>query len=103
MKLLIKKLLRENLLSEKLTDVDTDVDLLYDKYFKNDIDTIEKTGLITRDMFEQFEIDTSILTSPDSIKSHELNPCVIKINPGLNYYNPKRPLFKAFKVFTLSL
>lgn len=92
MKVLIKKLLRENLLSEKLTDVDTDVDLLYDKYFKSDIEAIERTGFITSAMFEKLETDTSILTSPDSVKCHELNPCVIKINPGLNYYNPNESI-----------
>jgi hypothetical protein len=92
MKSLIKKLLRENLLSEKLTEVDSDVDLLYDKYFKSDIETIERTGVVTKSMFEQFETDTSILTSPDSIKCHELNPCVIHINPGHNYYSPNKAI-----------
>ena len=92
MKSLIRKLLRESILSEKLTDVDTDVDLLYDKYFRNDIEAIERTGFITSAMFEKFETDTSILTSPDSVKCHELNPCVIKINPGLNYYNPNESI-----------
>ena len=89
MKTLIRKLLRENILAEKLTDVDTDVDMLYDKYFKHDIDTIERTGFVTSAMFKQDEIDTSILTSPDCVKCHELNPCVIRINPGSNFYAPK--------------
>jgi hypothetical protein len=92
MKLLIKKLLRESILSEKLTDVDTDVDMLYDKYFKEDIDTIERTGLVTVNMFEKFETNTSILTSPDSIKCHELNPCIIKINVSNNYYQPNNKI-----------
>ena len=89
MKDLIRNLLRENILSEKLTDIDADVNFLYDKYFKDDIDAIERTGFITSDMFNQSKIDTSILTSPDSIKSNELNPCTIKINPGSNFYGPK--------------
>jgi hypothetical protein len=99
MKSLIRKLLRENLLSEKLTEVDSDVDMLYDKYFKDDVDAIERTGFVTSAMFEEAETDTSILTSPDSIKCHELNPCVIKINPGLNFYNPKHKIIGigAFK------
>jgi hypothetical protein len=92
MKSLIRKLLREGILSEKLTDVDTDVDMLYDKYFKVDIDAIERTGFVTSAMFEKSETDTSILTSPDSIRCHEVNPCVIKINPGLNYYNPNNKI-----------
>lgn len=88
MKKLIKKLLRETILLEKLTHVDDDVNLLYDKYFKHDIDIIEKTGLITPDMFKKSETDTSILISPDSFTCHELNPCVIIINSGHNHYNP---------------
>jgi hypothetical protein len=92
MKSLIRKLLREGILAEKLTAVDSDVDMLYDKYFKGDIDAIGRTGFVTSAMFEQFEADTSILTSPDSIKSHDLNPCTIKINPGLNFYNPKHKI-----------
>lgn len=89
MKSLIRKLLREGILSEKLTDVDTDVDMLYDKYFRHDVEKAQSTGVITPDMFKEFETDTSILSSPDAFTCHELNPCVIKINPGLNYYNPK--------------
>lgn len=88
MKKLIRKLLRESILSEKLTNVDIDVDMLYDKYFNSAIETIEKTGVVNSDLFKQFETDTSILISKDSIKCHELNPCVIKINPGTNFYNP---------------
>jgi hypothetical protein len=87
--IIFESLLSESILSEKLTDVDTDVDLLYDKYFRSDIEKVESSGIITPDMFKQFETDTSILSSPDAFTCHELNPCIIKINPGLNYYNPK--------------
>lgn len=89
MKQLIRKLLREGILFEKLTDVNVDVDLLYNKYFKADIEKIETTGLIKTTMFKEFETDTSILVSSDSIKCHKLNPCIIRINPGNNFYNPK--------------
>lgn len=88
MKELIRKLLRENILSEKLTNVDDDVDMLYDMYFKHDIDKIEMTGIIKPGMFKQTKIDTSILKSSDSVKCHELNPCEIRINPGNNFYSP---------------
>ena len=37
MKGFIKKLLRESLLNEKLTDTDDDVNLLYVKYFEYDV------------------------------------------------------------------
>lgn len=90
MKSLIKKLLRENLLSEKLTNIDDDVNLIYDKYFKNDIDEIEKTGFITNDMFLPSETYTNILQTEESYKSDQINQCVIKINDGHNAYDPNK-------------
>jgi hypothetical protein len=92
MKSLIKKLLREHVINERLTNVDSDVDLLYDKYFRDDIEIINNTGFIDKKMFKKFEIDTSILTSPESIKCHKLNPCVIKINIGRNFYDPNNAI-----------
>jgi len=92
MKLIIKKILRETFLYEKLTHVDNDVNLIYDKFFKKDIDRIEETGIITGDMFKYDETNTSILKDEDSIKANELNHCVIEINndnrSGNNFYNP---------------
>ena len=40
------------LINESLAEVDKDVDFIYDKYFKSDIDEIKKTGIITKDMFK---------------------------------------------------
>ena len=51
MKKSIKKLLREGLLTEKLTNVDADVDMIYDKFFRKDIDRLNKTGIITNELF----------------------------------------------------
>lgn len=87
----IKKYIRESvrsLLNEKLTNVEEDVDLIYKLYFKTDIDTIEKTGLITHDMFKPDYTHTSVLISAESIKCNELKPCEIKINGKGNFYNP---------------
>jgi len=84
----IKKLLREGLLAEKLTNVDSDVDLIYNTYFKKDIDEISKTGVITRYMFDMPTTDTSVLKDDASIKANELNPCKILINNGGNHYAP---------------
>ena len=60
MKVLIKKLLREGLLTEKLTNVDADVDMIYDKFFRKDIDRLNKTGIITNELFLYSETYTDI-------------------------------------------
>ena len=88
MKTIIKQLLREGLLFEKLSEIDSDVDFIYDNYFKTDVDEIDRTGIITNTMFRRSEIDTSILKSADCIEAHKLNPCEIKINYGSNFYRP---------------
>lgn len=50
MRFLIKKLLRESILTEKVMDVIYDVDYIYDTYFRKDINEINETGFIRRDM-----------------------------------------------------
>jgi GNAT superfamily N-acetyltransferase len=84
--------LNENLITEKLTDVDDDVDFIYDTYFKRDIDFINKTGYIAEAMFKESVTDSSVLTSELSVKAHELSPVVITINKKYghsvsNFYN----------------
>ena len=75
-------------LNEVLTLVDDDVELLYDMFFKKDIEEIGETGIVRYDMFNWDTIDTSILQTRDAIKANEMNPCVIHINEGLNGYQP---------------
>lgn len=75
-------------LTEELHNVDDDVDLLYNKFFKSDIDEVKRSGIITKFLFKEYKIDTSILKNPKSIKTHKLNPCEILINRGGNSYNP---------------
>ena len=88
MKKYLKKLLRENLLSERLTDVDIDVDMLYNKYFKHDVEELEGSGMYTNKIFNYYETNTSILQSEEAKQAHILNPCKIIINDGKNFYNP---------------
>lgn len=89
MKKIIKELLREGLLSERLTDVDSDVNLLYDMYFKEDIDYINKTGYVNGGLFKKNSTNTSILRTDESIKANELNPCDILVNNIFgNAYSP---------------
>lgn len=96
MKKLIKKLLRENLLNEKLTEVDEDVDFIYDKYFKEDINEIQRTGVVTENMFSTNKLNTGDLTSKSSVEAHKLNPCTIHINNfdlvTDNFYNPNEQI-----------
>jgi hypothetical protein len=73
---------------EKLTAVDDDVNLIYDLYFKKDIEEIEKTGIVKSSMFQIAETDTSILQSEESLKGNELAPCKILINRNQNGYDP---------------
>ena len=75
-------------LNEVLTLVDDDVELLYDMFFKKDIEEIRETGIVRDDMFSWDTIDTSILQTRDAIKANEMNPCDIIINNGLNGYQP---------------
>ena len=79
----------DKLIDEALADVDNDVDFLYDTYFKEDIDTIQKTGTITRDMFQKNQTSTSVLKEFESVKADEINRCLITINlSNGNFYNP---------------
>jgi len=92
MRFLIKKLLRESILTEKVMDVIYDVDYIYDTYFRKDINEINETGFIRRDMFKEYISTTEIFTDELSLKANEINPCKIKINYGHNYYKPSEQL-----------
>ena len=90
MKGLIKELLRESLLNERLMDVSEDVDNIYEKYFMADCEIMRDTGMLESDMFDRSEFSTSDLTSPLALKAHALNPCTILINVRNNFYNPNK-------------
>jgi hypothetical protein len=92
MKNLIKKLLRENLLIERLTNIESDVNLLYNLYFKNDIDEIERTNIVTRNMFKENQTTTRIFKDGECIIANQLKPCTILVNMGSNFYDPKKSL-----------
>ena len=75
-------------LSERLEEIDQDVNLLYDKYFKNDIEKFNQTKEISFGMFNPATGSTSILKTEASVKAHGMNPCDITINYGKNAYSP---------------
>ena len=91
----IKTLLRENLLLiERLTNVDSDVDLIYNRFFKNDVDEIKRTNMVNRKMFSEGEMSTSELKSTQSINANKIKKCDIIINyPNKNnLYSPEKSL-----------
>jgi len=104
MKELIKKLLkeglsgaivREGLLNERLTDVNEDVDLIYDLGFRDDVNKLMESGVLIDNMFQTSNIDTKYLKAELSVKAHKLNPCTIEINNGGNYYKPSDNLISV--------
>ena len=88
--IVVNKPLEENdsLLNEKLADVDDDVDMLYDMYFRESVDEVKRTGIINAKVFKQLETDTSILKNEKCIKAHEINPCKLLVNKSSNHYDP---------------
>jgi hypothetical protein len=87
------KSLKEGLLNEALTDVDSDVNLIYDMYFRPAVEEIERTGKITEDMFSYAETNTVILKSELAKEAHKRNMCIIKINSHKNnFYDPNNKI-----------
>lgn len=89
----IRRILREELLNERLTDVDQDVDMIYDKFFRDDIEKLHKTNMVSGDMFDTKigMMTTADLVGDQAREAHKLNPCDIIINNrnlGGNYYSP---------------
>jgi hypothetical protein len=87
------KLFENFQLFEKIADVNEDVDFLYNTYFKDGIDYIQKTDTIDKTLFKKGVISSSELVSPLSIKAHNVSPIEIYINdenikPYTNHYSP---------------
>lgn len=80
----------ETLISERLMDVDNDVNIIYETYFKSDFDEIGSTGILNINMFKNSVTHTETLISPVAIKANKINPCKIIINSKTsgNHYNP---------------
>lgn len=85
---------KPNILTEKLMDVDDDVDYLYNTFFKDIIEGIRQNKTITPDMVSKQLTNTGVLLSELSVKAHELNPCTIILFNKLNVYEPgKRNIY----------
>lgn len=97
----LKQYLQEHLILEKTFNIKKDVDLLYDKAFKNvfkifkenDIEGIQKE---LRKIFRQdksttiFTTDSSILKTPEAVMAHNVNPVKIEMGSYIdgNFYRP---------------
>ena len=95
MKIILTENQLSNLLIEKVYDIDDDVNLIYNIYFKKDIEDIKESGFVTPDMFKKERLTTNQLRSDLCRKANILNNCMILINaPEIsapaNYYSPKR-------------
>ncbi len=83
-----------NIINEKLTDVNEDVDMIYDTYFKDGYDYINEFDKIDISLFKTDTITSAELVSPACKKAHLLNPIKIYINNAdishisNNFYNP---------------
>jgi hypothetical protein len=84
----IKNTLREGLITEAIYNIDDDVDLIYDNFFKDDLEDLLKTRKLNFGMFYNMVTYTNILKNPLCVKANEINPCKILINSGVNFYNP---------------
>lgn len=85
---IISEEINKFLLNEALENIDEDVDLIYNKFFKDDVEEFNQTKKITNHMFLERTSDTSMLKTQASLKAHQQNPCNIYINDGKNAYNP---------------
>jgi len=92
---IVREVLLESVIEERLMNVEDDVDFIYDKYLRDDIEEIKRTGILTIDMFPSPEFKTNELKSKLAQKSDNLNPCRVLINTGKNYYSPMGQLISV--------
>ena len=92
---IVRQVIKEELVQERLMNVDDDVDMIYDYFFKDDIEKIQKTKSLNGIDFESKEYNTSFLNSSLSKKSSKLNRCIIFINVASNHYNPTQSVISV--------
>ena len=85
---LLQEVVEKSIIREALMDVDSDVELIYDLYYKDAYEEIAKTGIVKKSMFNLKYYNTSYLKSPLSMQADKLNRCNIIINGQSNYYAP---------------
>tara|TARA_R110000796_G_scaffold59568_4_gene137424 strand:- start:1723 stop:2502 length:780 start_codon:yes stop_codon:yes gene_type:complete len=89
-KRLRESLLNETLLNEKLTDVQIDIDYIFNKYFKGPYEIVETTRSLDNFEIPRSHFFSGLLKSELAIKANEVNPCVIEIGGDrFNSYSPQ--------------
>jgi len=99
----IMKYLKKFNLFEKLTDVNIDVDMIYNEYFKEGIDYINKTDKLDKSLFKKATIYSDSLSSPLCIEANKINPVEILINvknDSPNHYNPYKKIINLHVSYT---
>ena len=86
----IKNILTESLITEAIFNIDDDVDMIYDTFFKEDLEQLLTTRKLSNGMFYPTITDTRILSNPLCVEANEKNPSRIFINAKdkANTYNP---------------
>lgn len=87
---MIKNILTESLITEAIFNIDDDVDMIYDTFFKEDLEQLLTTRKLSNGMFYPTITDTRILSNPLCVEANEKNPSRIFINAKDkgNTYNP---------------
>jgi hypothetical protein len=91
------KLFENFLILEKLTEVNEDVDFIYNKYFKSGIDYIQENDKLDLSLFPKNEISSSELKSSPCQKAHQISPVKININ-NLKYNNSYIPSLMTINI-----
>lgn len=87
----------QNLLSEKIYNLNNDVDYLYNKYFKDFIEYVNNNDRINLNLLKPSEDSTLNLSSSEAIEANKTNPCKILINDQRyktysNFYKPSESI-----------
>lgn len=100
----------ENFLTEKILDVQQDVDIIYDKFFRKNIEKLnnperdpklieEAVRALSRERHVESEVVSNLLKTPELIEAQERNPVKLIINSGTgNMYLIKNPAELHFSV-----
>lgn len=89
----IRRILREELLNERLTDVDQDVDMIYDKFFRDDIEKLHKTNMVSGDTFSHLGINATVKSDRYSL------PIMYQIKATQNGESYLNGAFETYQIF----
>lgn len=85
----MKLYINEQLIAESLPDIQSDVDIIYDRFFRKDIEDINENRKLKGTHFKKYKTNTGILNSKNAKKAHLIKPCDIYLNYDGNSYIPE--------------